>query len=126
LQTIHSQLKVIKDSKGVLFEPLSAEEIIGKKNVHVVISNPGIVRGNHYHLQGEETMAVTGPALVRFRQGDEDIDVDVPENEVYRFVFPPHVPHAIKNTGNASNLLIAFNTIEHDRSQPDTVTEILI
>jgi UDP-2-acetamido-2,6-beta-L-arabino-hexul-4-ose reductase len=42
-----------------------------KKNAHIVISGPGVIRGNHYHKKGEETMAVMGPALVRVRDGNE-------------------------------------------------------
>jgi hypothetical protein len=64
--------------------------------------------------------------LVRFRENAVVTDVGVPENRVYRFVFPPTVPHAIKNTGDRPSILVAFNTVEHDRDNPDTVQEILI
>ena len=53
-------------------------------------------------------------------------DIEVPDQKVYRFILPPRVPHAIKNTGVRSNVLIASNICEHDPENPDTVQDILI
>lgn len=114
------------DARGVVFEPLGADKIAAQRNAHIVISRPGVVRGNHYHRQGIETVAVAGPALVRIKENDEIRDIEVPEKKVYRFTFPPNVPHAIKNTGDQQNIVIAFNTCEHDPEDPDTVQDILI
>jgi dTDP-4-dehydrorhamnose 3,5-epimerase-like enzyme len=119
-------LTVHSDARGVVFEPLELEMIAAQRNTHVVVSNPGVVRGNHYHLQGTETIAVMGPALVRVREDGNLRDIEVPEEKVYRFIFPPKVPHAIKNTGDRATILVAFNTCEHDPGNPDTVQEILI
>jgi UDP-2-acetamido-2,6-beta-L-arabino-hexul-4-ose reductase len=120
------QLTVHSDDRGVVFEPLAADRIASQLNAHVVVSNPGVVRGNHYHLQGTETIAVMGPALVRIRENGKLHDIMVPEENIYRFTFPPKIPHAIKNTGEHVNILVAFNTCEHDPDNPDTVQEILI
>ena len=67
-----------------------------------------------------------GPARVRFKENDEIRDIDVPVEKVYRFTFLPHVPHAIKNIWEQSNILVAFNTCKHDPENPDTVAEILM
>ena len=120
------QLPVHSDDRGVVFEPLELEMIAAQRNCHVVISNPGVVRGNHYHLQGTEIIAVVGPALVRIRENGNLRDIEVPGEKVYRFTFPPNIPHAIKNTGDRVNILSAFNTCEHDPENPDTVQDILI
>ena len=119
-------LTVHSDARGVVFEPLGAERIAAQVNSHVVVSKPGVVRGNHYHLQGTETIAVVGPALVRIREDGILRDIEVPEEKVYRFTFPPKLPHAIKNTGGSANILVAFNTCVHDPENPDTVQEMLI
>ena len=111
---------------GVVFEPLEPQQIALQRNTHVGVSKPGVVRGNHYHLLGTETTAVMGPARVRFKEDEEIRDVDVPAEKVYRFTFPPHVPHAIQNTGDQPNILVAFNTCVHDPENPDTVPVILI
>lgn len=120
------ELIVHSDHRGVVFEVLAAEMIASQRNMHVVISQPGVVRGNHYHLKGTEIIAVMGPALVRIREDGRLRDVEVAAKKVYRFTFPPNMPHAIKNTGNQPNILVAFNTLEHDPKNPDTVSDILI
>jgi len=119
-------LTIHADARGVVFEPLEADRIGLQRNAHVVVSDPGVVRGNHYHLQGTEIIAVMGPSLVRIKEYGKLRDIEVPADVVYRFTFPPHVPHAFKNTGDRANILVAFNSCEHDPEKPDTVPEILI
>ena len=97
-----------------------------QKNAHIVLSMPGVIRGNHYHIRGKETIAVLGPALVRFHENDETKNVEIPLGQAYRFVFPPGVPHAIQNLGNEPNILMAFNTVEHDPQNPDSERTVLI
>jgi len=120
------RLPVHADARGVVFEPLEAEMIASQRNVHVVISRPGVVRGNHCHLHGTEIIAVMGPAQVRLREDGVLRDIEVPDQKVYRFILPPKVSHAIKNTGDRPNVLIAFNTCEHDPRDSDTIQDILI
>ena len=93
------ELIVHSDHRGVVFEVLEAEMIALQRNMHVVISQPGIVRGNHYHLKGTEIIAVMGPALVRIREDGKLRDIEVAAKKVYRFTFPPNMPHAIKIPG---------------------------
>ena len=50
----------------------------------------------------------------------------VPDKEAWRFVFLPGVSHAIKNLGREANILVAFNTLEHDPFDPDTHRDQLI
>jgi dTDP-4-dehydrorhamnose 3,5-epimerase-like enzyme len=58
---------VHQDSRGSVFEPLDPERLPSQRNVHVVVTEPGRVRGNHYHIRGTEALTVQGPALVRIR-----------------------------------------------------------
>ena len=126
MKASYVQLKVISDSRGLVFEPLVADDFPDQRNAHVVLSMPGVVRGNHYHIRGKETIAVLGPALVRFREKEEIKNVEIPSGQAYRFVFPPGVPHAIKNLGNEPNILMASNTVEHNPRNPNTEKAILI
>ena len=120
------KLKTNEDTRGIVFEPIENESINTQQNSHVVISKPGIIRGNHYHLHGTETLAVMGPALLRFKEADEILDFEVPSEQVYKFVIPPKVAHAIKNMGEKDNILIAFNTVPHNPENPDVISEILM
>jgi len=122
----YEKLNVIKDARGIVFEPIPGDALSEKRNAHVVISGPGVIRGNHYHIRGEETMAVMGPALVRVRDHDDIQDIQVPDGEVYGFVFSPGQSHAIKNLGSGMNILVAFNTVEHDRQAPDAELDVLL
>ena len=120
------QLDSHSDMRGIVFEPIEKESICAQKNSHVVISEPDVIRGNHYHLNGTETIAVVGPALLRFKEGDDIYDFEVPAKQVYKFVIPPKVVHAIKNIGEKDNILIAFNTVAHNSKKPDVISEILM
>lgn len=115
------QLKTLPDLRGIVFEPIDKDKINSQENIHVVISEPGAVRGNHYHLRGTETLAVVGPALIRFKENDELHDFEVPSGQVYKFIIPPKVVHAIKNIGDKPSILVAFNTVEHNPQNPDQV-----
>ena len=57
-----------RDARGSVVELLAPDEIVAQRNVHVVWTEPGRVRGNHFHARGTEVMIVWGPALVRLRE----------------------------------------------------------
>ncbi|MBN1931378.1 MAG: hypothetical protein JW786_07185 [Desulfobacterales bacterium] len=120
------KVDIISDQRGYVLEPLDSASLMSRQNLHLVVTLPGAVRGNHYHQKGTETITVMGRALVRFREGDTLQDITVPHDQAYQFVFPPGVAHAIQNTGKQSIILIAFNTQKHDREHPDIVRDILI
>ena len=120
------QLKMHDDERGIVFEPLENDLIGSQQNSHVVISRPGAIRGNHYHVYGTETISVTGPALLRFKEENKVYDFEVPARQVFKFVIPPNIAHAIKNTGGDDNVLIAFNTVPHNPDRPDVIAEILM
>lgn len=120
------RLSVHRDERGELYEPLAPELLGSQRNVHVVMTRPEGIRGNHYHKHGTETFVLEGPALVRVREGGDVRDLAVPPHEVHRFTIPPGVAHAIQNKGDRAGLIVAFNTHPHDRSAPDVVREVLI
>ena len=122
----YDNLKVISDSRGFVFEPLPADAFSNQRNGHVVVSDPGVIRGNHFHVKGEERVAVVGPSLVRCRENAEIKDIDIPAGAVYGFIFPPGVGHAIQNLSDRPNVLFAFNTIAHDPNKPDTIKDVLL
>jgi dTDP-4-dehydrorhamnose 3,5-epimerase-like enzyme len=126
MEIAHETLRTACDARGLVFEPLRLEEIAAQKNVHVVFTRPGAVRGNHYHHHATEIFAVVGPALVRVRAAGVLRDFDVPEGETQRFTIPPLVSHAVRHHGTAPGLTIAFSTHPHDPANPDTHRDVLI
>jgi UDP-2-acetamido-2,6-beta-L-arabino-hexul-4-ose reductase len=120
------KLRLAADARGQVFEPLDVAGLSAQRNVHVVLTAPGHVRGNHVHARGTEITVVVGPAQVRYREAGELRDVQVPDGEAWRFTFPPGVTHAYRGTGTATMVLVAFNTIPHDPSDPDTARDPIL
>lgn len=120
------KLRCALDERGSVFEPLDAVGLSSQRNVHVVLTAPGHVRGNHFHRLGREVSTVVGPARVSYREDGQLTAVEVPAGEAWRFEFPPGVVHAFENTGTAPMLIVSFNTVPHDPAQPDTVREVIV
>lgn len=115
-----------RDARGSLFEPLNMEELSRQRNTHVVLTQPGQVRGNHWHRRSTEMTVVVGPCLVRLKEEAGLRDVQVPAGEAWRFTLPPGVVHAYQNTGEGTMLLISFASEVHDPADPDTVREVIL
>jgi dTDP-4-dehydrorhamnose 3,5-epimerase-like enzyme len=127
--TLHVRIEPVvlhQDRRGSVFEPLDPERLPGQRHVHVVVTEPGGVRGNHYHTRGTEVVTVQGPALVRLRDERGVWDTLVAEGAVTRFIIPPGVAHAIQNLGTQPTVLVAFRDVAYDTADPDVVREILI
>jgi dTDP-4-dehydrorhamnose 3,5-epimerase-like enzyme len=107
-------LTVHADPRGSVFEPLGASALPDQRNVHVVVTEPGAVRGNHLHPRGTETLVIQGPALFRCREDGELVDTEIPAGAVCRFTIPPGVAHALKNTGDAPSVAVSFVTVPQD------------
>ncbi|HEY2804395.1 MAG TPA: cupin domain-containing protein [Gemmatimonadales bacterium] len=119
-------LAVKSDDRGYVFEPAGADDLPGQRNVHVVMTRPGAVRGNHVHARGTEILTVVGPALIRVRESGALRDVQVAPGAVMRCLFPPGVAHAVRNDGDEPQILVAFNTVEHDPAAPDVARDQLL
>jgi UDP-2-acetamido-2,6-beta-L-arabino-hexul-4-ose reductase len=115
-----------EDARGSVYEPLDEAMLAGQRNVHVVLTGPGGVRGNHYHERGTEILTVYGPALVRLRDGRATEDVRAASGEVLRVTIPPGVGHAVRNTGDGTMVMVSFNTELYDHDVPDTVRDMLL
>jgi dTDP-4-dehydrorhamnose 3,5-epimerase-like enzyme len=125
-RTLVEPLAAFHDARGSLFEPLNESELGRQRNVHVVLTAPDGVRGNHVHRHSTEITAVVGPCLVRLKEADVLRDVHVPAGETWRFTIPPGVVHAYRNTGTQAMVLVSFNTSPHDPANPDTVRETIL
>jgi len=129
MSTLKTRIEIVpthRDARGSLFEPVDAPRIAGTRNVHVVLTEPGAVRGNHRHLVGTEVSVVVGPAEVRLKEDGRIHDIAVPAGETWRFTVPPGVVHAYRNPGPGPMLLIGFNSELHDPNAPDQVREEIL
>lgn len=122
-RVVIDKLRIASDARGIVFEPLDAAGLAQQRNVHVVITLPGHVRGNHSHRLGTEVTTVLGPASVKYKEDDAITRLEVPANEAWRFVFPPGISHAFENCGPAPLIIVSFNTESHDPNNPDTLRD---
>jgi dTDP-4-dehydrorhamnose 3,5-epimerase-like enzyme len=119
-------MRVHRDARGALFEPLTDAELQNQKNVHVAFTQPNEVRGNHVHRTAVEITSLMGPCLVRLKEGGEIRDIEVPAGEILRLTIPPGVVHAFQNTGEATMVLVSFSTNLHDPAGADTQREHIL
>ena len=100
---IKEELDFFKDKRGFVFDPLTPEDIANQKNMHVVITLPGFIRGNHFHKKSYERLVVYGSSLIRVKEKNIIKDINVSSDQIVRLTIAPGISHAIKNTGNDKN-----------------------
>lgn len=125
-RTLIETVSTFEDTRGTVFEPLGAAGLAAQRNTHVVLTEPGCIRGNHYHPVGTEISVLRGPAFIRLREDGVLRDLEVPAGQTWRLTIPPGVVHAFRNPGPGPMLLVAFNTEEHDPARPDAVREEIL
>jgi dTDP-4-dehydrorhamnose 3,5-epimerase-like enzyme len=125
-RTIVQSVKTHRDVRGSVFEPLNDVELAAQKNVHVVLTQPNEVRGNHVHRNAVEVTSVAGPCLIRLKEDGEIRDLQVPAGEIWRLTIPPGVVHAFRNTGEGVMVLVSFSTQVHDPTGGDTQRETIL
>ncbi len=125
-RVVVQSVKTHRDARGSLFEPLTDAELTSQKNVHVVLTQPNEVRGNHVHRTAVETTSVVGPCLIRLKEAGAIRDLEVPAGETWRLTIPPGVVHAFRNTGESIMVLVSFSTNLHDPTGSDTQREQIL
>ena len=125
-RAIVQSVKTHRDVRGSVFEPLNDAELADQRNVHVVLTQPNEVRGNHVHQNAVEITSVAGPCLIRLKEDGEIRDLDVPAGEIWRLTIPPGVVHAFRNTGEGVMVLVSFSTQVHDPTGGDTQREQIL
>jgi UDP-2-acetamido-2,6-beta-L-arabino-hexul-4-ose reductase len=49
-RVVIGRVESFSDARGLVVEPLMPDLLSGQRNVHIVLTQPGCVRGNHYQL----------------------------------------------------------------------------
>jgi UDP-2-acetamido-2,6-beta-L-arabino-hexul-4-ose reductase len=125
-RAVLERLNTHRDARGSLFEPLDDAQLRAQRNVHVVLTEPNGVRGNHVHQSATETTCILGPCLVRLKEGGEVRDIEIPAGETWRLTIPPGVVHAFRNSGTSPMVLVSFSICVHDPAGGDTRREPIL
>ncbi|ATH06717.1 hypothetical protein BIY24_01810 [Halobacteriovorax marinus] len=108
------------DERGVLFEALKSEAF---GQIFISKTNPGYIRGNHYHnTKVEKFCVIEGDAEVLLR--------DINSNKIIKYSLsgsspevldiPPGMTHSIQNIGEDVLITMFWANEEFDQEKPDT------
>jgi UDP-2-acetamido-2,6-beta-L-arabino-hexul-4-ose reductase len=114
---------VRSDARGSLVELLKSPPF---GQIFVSRSNPGVVRGHHYHdTKIEKFCVVQGRAAICFRHilGGEVLRYEVSGEEMKVVDIPPGYTHSIENLGEGEMVTLFWSSEVFDPSRPDTFAE---
>lgn len=119
-------LDVKRDDRGWLAEVLRAgngPSGASLRQLYITVGNPGKTKGKHYHTRKTEWFCVaSGEAKLSLkdtRTGEEQ-SIWMGEQNMVTVQIPPHVAHAITNTGETPMYLIVVVNEEFNPQDPDT------
>jgi len=125
-------LDVKKDERGWLTEVIRKEELVRSKEFGqfmVTTAYPGYVKGNHYHTRKYEWYCVLkGEAklvLLDSNSGERE-ELLLNEHQLKTVRIPPHVSHAIENTGTEMMYLLVYTDESYIEEDADTFYEKIL
>ena len=118
------ELKIHSDRRGWFVEMLKRNEINGDiKQISVALIKPGMVRGNHYHLNKTEWFLVIG-GKAEFYLGDpktkEKIRLKLNSKKPKVITIFPKIAHAVKNVDNKTIYFIEADSAVYNHKKPDS------
>jgi UDP-2-acetamido-2,6-beta-L-arabino-hexul-4-ose reductase len=111
------------DNRGVFVEVIRS---FGEGQYSFSTTNPGITRGNHYHIRKIERFAViSGRASIKIRQiGTQEVREYIIEGENPGYVdIPIWHTHCITNIGDSELITLFWINEFYNPSDPDTFFE---
>ena len=111
------------DQRGTLFEAVKGG---GGGQTFLSTTQPGITRGDHFHLaKVERFLVVQGEATIRIRKvlDDEIWEYKVSGDAPAPVDMPVLHTHSIENTGDTELLTLFWTHDLFDQSNPDTYAD---
>jgi oxalate decarboxylase/phosphoglucose isomerase-like protein (cupin superfamily) len=124
-------IQTIRDDRGMRFSaPAELWNFLGVvTELHVVMLEPGTVRGNHVHARAKEGVIIEAAGeweLAWQLSADSVPERTMVAAGVWLVCYPPGVAHAFRNHGNTPLRLNCFMDMPLDKMQPDQQRCILI
>ena len=114
-------LKMNVDNRGSFTEFIKT---IDRGQVSINISNPGIVKGNHWHnTKNEKFLVVSGKGIIRLRKVNEIdvIEYYVSGDKLQVVEIPPGYTHNIENIGDTKMVTVIWVNEMFEIENPDTI-----
>jgi dTDP-4-dehydrorhamnose 3,5-epimerase len=124
-------LKPFTDPRGTLKKVLRQSQLknTGIQEVYLLYTNPGGIRGNHYHKNTLEFfLVVLGTATVALQAPGEKTSktISLAAEGNLLLKVPPQVAHAFKNEGEGQLIILALSTREYSPLDTDTFPQTLL
>lgn len=116
-------LKLNTDTRGTLFEAVKGG---GGGQTFLSTTEPGVTRGDHFHLNKvERFLVVQGEAVIRIRKvlSDEVYEYTVSGDAPAPVDMPTLHTHSIENVGNTPLLTLFWTHDLFDPANPDTFAD---
>ncbi len=115
------------DERGLLLEILKSNEIT--ENIHQIyfsISEPGAVRGGHYHKNKVEWFCVVNGKAKLFLEDNlskEKKELMLSDDKPVIVKVPPEIRHGLENVGKSQMYLIVVSNMVFNPNEPDTYSK---
>jgi UDP-2-acetamido-2,6-beta-L-arabino-hexul-4-ose reductase len=121
------KLKRYVDERGMLFEILRFKDynIPGDGQLYTFSIEPGMRRGDHYHLKKQEWFTcVHGKATVLLTSDKgEDKFVEISAETPEIIYAAPGTAHALLNATNEVAVIVSYGSKQHDPDDEDTFSK---
>mgnify|MGYP003626883793 CR=1 FL=1 len=115
--------KVNRDDRGILFESAKGGNAAQS---FLSTTHPGVVRGNHFHLNlVERFLVVKGKAIIRIRRvlTDDVVEFRISGDTPAAIDMPPLHTHHIENVGEDDVITFFWSHHIFDPANPDTYAD---
>jgi UDP-2-acetamido-2,6-beta-L-arabino-hexul-4-ose reductase len=123
-------LSLLRDKRGWLTEIIAIDGDSEKiAQIHFAVSNPGAVRGNHYHKSRTEWLCVTsgtGRIMLEDSSTNERKELIVTGDSPVLVKISPGIVHAIENCSDMFMHLLVVVDEKPDSANSDTFKKILM
>lgn len=108
-----TEIDAWRDERGAVIVPTRDELLrAGQvRNLHVVVSRPGTVRGNHLHRNATESICVVEGHFVAYFDDPRDrelLHLEIPAGRAVLLQIQPGIVHAFENVGRSDGLLLCY------------------
>ena len=123
-----SDKRIASPERGWMVQllPVLSEHLGAIADIHAVSLEPGVIRGNHVHHQRIEALFPLSEGLTIAWEDENGKITEHSEAGTTLYIFPPNIPHAIRNDYTTTGYAIAFGNMPFDKDQPDRYPQIVL